>query len=125
LTTYELGQRAVYAQARVGGWTEKESGCGVRDVRTGSDRRASYSLLCVRLLLGHRVERATEVPILLLAITFLVAVAAPELFDLSSALDAGLEAVTWMPRGVERITAHSSYLAHSAHASPLLSPPSS
>ena len=42
-----------------------------------------------------RVERATEVPMLLLAIVFLVAIAAPEVIDLSAEWAAALESVIW------------------------------
>ena len=43
-----------------------------------------------------RVERATEVPMLVLAVIFLVALALPELVELSEGMLAALEAVVWL-----------------------------
>src|SRR6185436_1390532 len=45
--------------------------------------------------LFDRVERATELPMLLLAFVFLVAVAVPELVDLSPEMALVFEGVTW------------------------------
>jgi voltage-gated potassium channel len=43
-----------------------------------------------------RVERATELPMLLLAVVFLIAVAVPEIVDLSTEWAMALEAVVWI-----------------------------
>src|SRR5215216_4988087 len=48
-----------------------------------------------RQALFVRVERATEVPMLLLAIVFLIAVAAPEVVELSPEWEMTFEAITW------------------------------
>jgi voltage-gated potassium channel len=49
-----------------------------------------------RRQLAERLERATRLPMTLLAIVFLVAVALPELVDLSPELDETLEAANWL-----------------------------
>jgi voltage-gated potassium channel len=48
-----------------------------------------------RQVLFERVERATEVPMLLLAVVFLIAVAVPEVMELTPEWEATLEAITW------------------------------
>jgi voltage-gated potassium channel len=49
-----------------------------------------------RQILFARVERATEVPMLLLAIVFLVVIAVPEAIDVSPEWEMTFEAITWI-----------------------------
>jgi voltage-gated potassium channel len=49
-----------------------------------------------RRLLFDRVERATELPMLLLAVAFLVVFALPEVMELSPEWEVGVEASSWM-----------------------------
>jgi voltage-gated potassium channel len=52
-----------------------------------------------RKRLFDRVERATEVPMLILAVIFMVAILAPEIADLSEEAVLALEAVSWLVWG--------------------------
>src|SRR5690349_1745556 len=64
-------------------------------VRDDSDDADDLQLVR-RTKLFERVERATEVPMLILAVVFLLAVGLPEVMDLSAEWLVALEDVTWI-----------------------------
>lgn len=64
-------------------------------VRDGTSETSDMRLVR-RTILFERVERATELPMLLLALAFLVAVGLPEVMDLSEQWLQALDYVTWI-----------------------------